>query len=75
MPRKTAARAECYTIDRHGRAVCHLFVGTTNVNLAQLRDGWGMLLSKPAWVRDPASVDAEQQARRARRGIGRDNAR
>ena len=68
-PRKAAARAECYTIDRYGRPVCHVFVGTTNLNLTQLRAGWGMLLGKHAWVRDPASVGAEQEARRARRGI------
>jgi len=68
-PRKAAARAECYTIDRYGRPVCHVFVGATNVNLEQLRDGWGMLLGRRAWVRDPASLAAEQDARRARRGI------
>jgi endonuclease YncB( thermonuclease family) len=68
-PRKAAARAECYTIDRYGRPVCHVFVGATNLNLAQLRDGWAMLLSKREWIRDPASAAAEQQARAARRGI------
>lgn len=68
-PRKAAARAECYTIDRYGRPVCHVFVGTGNLNLEQLRDGWGMLLAKRAWVRDPASAAAEQEARDARRGI------
>lgn len=68
-PRKAAARAECYAIDRYGRPICHVFVGALNLNLEQLRDGWGMLLSKPAWIRDPASVAAEQSARSARRGI------
>ena len=68
-PRKAAARAECYTIDRYGRPVCHVFVGATNLNLEQLRDGWGMLLAKPSWQRDPASAAAEQSARSARRGI------
>ena len=68
-PRKAAARAECYTIDRYGRPICHVFVGALNLNLEQLRDGWGMLLTKPAWIRDPASVAAEQSARSARRGI------
>lgn len=68
-PRKAAARAECYVIDRYGRPVCHVFVGTTNLNLAQLRDGQAMLIGRRAWVRDPASAEAEQDARRARRGI------
>ena len=68
-PRKAAARAECYTIDRYARSVCHVFVGDTNLNLAQLRDGWGMLLSKRSWVRDPESAVAERAARSAQRGI------
>ncbi len=68
-PRKAAARAECYTIDRYGRPICHVFVGATNLNLEQLRDGWGMLLAKSSWVRDPASAAAERSARSARRGI------
>lgn len=68
-PRKAAVRAECYTIDHYGRPVCHVFVAGVNLNLEQLRDGWGMLLSKRAWQRDPASSGAEQAARSARRGI------
>lgn len=71
-PRKAAARAECYTIDRYGRPVCHVFVATTNLNLEQLRDGWGSLLINRTWVRDPASADAEQAARNAHRGIWAD---
>ncbi len=68
-PRKAAARAECYAIDRYGRPLCHVFVSATNLNVEQLRDGWAMLLSKRSWVRDPASIAAEQSARQARRGI------
>ena len=68
-PRKATARAECYTIDRYGRPVCHVFVGTTNLNVEQLREGWGMLLSKGSWVRDPVSTVAEQAAMHARRGV------
>ena len=68
-PRKATARAECYTIDRYGRPVCHVFVATTNLNVEQLREGWGMLLSKRAWLRDPASVAAEQAAMQAHRGV------
>ena len=68
-PRKATARAECYTIDRYGRPVCHVFVGTTNLNVEQLREGWGMLLSKRAWLRDPASVAAEHAAMQAHRGV------
>ena len=68
-PRKAAARAECYTIDAYGRPICHVFVAATNLNLEQLRDGWAMLLTKRAWLRDPASLAVEQSARQARRGI------
>lgn len=68
-PRKAAARAECYTIDRYGRPICHVFVAATNLNLEQLRDGWAMLLSKRSWVRDPASDAAAASARSARRGV------
>lgn len=68
-PRKAAARAECYTIDHYGRPVCHVFVAGANLNLAQLRDGWGMLPGKRAWQRDPDSATAEQAARGGRRGL------
>lgn len=68
-PLKALARAECYTVDHYGRAVCHVFVGTTNLNAEQLRGGWAMLASTHAWVRDPASRAAEQAAIQARRGI------
>lgn len=68
-PRKAAARAECYAIDAYGRPICHVFVAATNLNIEQLRDGWAMLLTKRAWLRDPASVAAEQSARQVRRGI------
>lgn len=68
-PIKAKARAECYTIDRYGRPICHVFVAATNLNLEQLRAGSAMLLTKRSWVRDPASVAAEQAARQARRGI------
>lgn len=68
-PRKARARAECYTTDRYGRPVCHVFVGTTNLNAEQLRGGWAMVASTHAWVRDPASRVAAQTAQRARRGI------
>lgn len=68
-PRKAAVRAECYTIDRYGRPVCHVFAAGVNLNLEQLRDGWGMLPGNRAWQRDPASSAAEQAARSARRGI------
>lgn len=68
-PVKAAARAECYAIDRYGRLICHVFVAATNLNVEQLRDGWGMLPTRQSWIRDPASVAAAQMARQARRGI------
>ena len=68
-PLHAAARAECYEADNYGRLVCHVFVGSTNVNLEQLRRGWGMTPSKARWIRDPASVPAEEVARAARLGL------
>jgi micrococcal nuclease len=68
-PVGSGARAECYEIDRYGRAVCHVFVGQTNTNLEQIRRGWGMLPSRPEWIRDPDSRTAQQQAEHARRGV------
>ena len=61
--------AECYEIDRYGRMVCHIFKGKTNINLELIKNGWGWLPRdkgddfKTAWIRDPASYDAERLAK------------
>ena len=61
--------AECYEIDRYGRMVCHIFKGKTNINLEMIKNGWGWLPRdkgddfKTAWIRDPASYDAESLAK------------
>ena len=68
-PLHVQARAECYESDGYGRFVCHVFVGTTNLNLEQLRRGWGMTASKSRWIRDPASRPVAQAARLAGVGI------
>lgn len=68
-PVGAAARAECYETDAYGRLVCHVFVGTRNVNLELLREGLAMTAPKARWIRDPASRTAAHDARAARRGI------
>jgi micrococcal nuclease len=60
--------AECYEMDQYGRAVCHIFKGSTNLNLEQIKSGWGWLPSKAEWVRDPDSKPAEDGARAAKLG-------
>lgn len=56
-------RAECYEMDQYGRAVCHVFKGATNINLEQIKRGWGWLPGKSQWVRDPESKVEEEKAR------------
>lgn len=59
-------RVECYEPDVYGRFACHVFKGTVNLNLEQIKSGWGWLPSKAIWVRDPESKKAEDEA--AKRG-------
>ncbi len=61
-------RAECYEKDPYERSVCHVFRGAINLNLEQVRRGWGWLPDNDLWVRDPESRTAEQTARAARLG-------
>jgi endonuclease YncB( thermonuclease family) len=63
-----SVRAECYEMDNYGRAVCHVFNGSTNLNLEQIRRGWGWLATKSEWVRDPASRQSESEARTIKLG-------
>lgn len=60
--------AECYEMDQYGRAVCHVFKAGVNLNLEQIKKGWGWLPSKAEWVRDPQSGPAEDAARKAKLG-------
>ncbi|WP_141340083.1 thermonuclease family protein [Bradyrhizobium sp. USDA 3458] len=60
--------AECYEMDQYGRAVCHIFKAGLNLNLEQIKRGWGWLPSKAEWVRDPQSRPAEDAARKAKLG-------
>ncbi len=63
-----AANVECYEIESYGRAVCHLFVKGVNLNLEQIKRGWGWLPKTASWIRDPASKAAEAEAKAAKRG-------
>jgi endonuclease YncB( thermonuclease family) len=64
-----AVRAECYEMDQYGRSVCHVFKQNTNVNLEQIRRGWGWLATKSAWIRDTKeSKAAAAEAQASSRG-------
>lgn len=63
-----SVKAECYELDKYGRSVCHVFNGRVNLNLEQIKRGWGWLPSKAEWIRDPASMAAETQAKAAKLG-------
>lgn len=54
--------AQCYEMDRYGRAVCHIFANGKNVNLKMIESGWGWLPSNTNWVRDPDSAAAQAAA-------------
>lgn len=68
-PIESECRLECYETDRYQRAICHVFVQGRNVNLEQLRRGWGMTPRKREWVRQLNSYLAEQEARAKGRGV------
>ena len=68
-PTNSKVRAECYEIGFYGRPVCHVFLGAVNTNLEQIRRGWAMLPKNPKWIRDPTSVVAAEDARRASLGV------
>lgn len=68
-PANAEVRAECYEIGFYGRPICHVFRGTVNTNLEQIRRGWAMLPKNAKWIRDPASITAEVDARQAGLGV------
>lgn len=65
---KDRVTAECYEVDFYGRPVCHIFKGKMNVNLEMIRNGWGWLPEKKHWIRDPMSVELENEAKTQRKG-------
>ena len=60
--------AECYEVDVYGRLVCHIFKDKMNVNLEMIKNGWGWLPEKKHWIRDPMSVELENEAKTKRKG-------
>lgn len=58
--------------DRYGRTIGTVFVGALDVNAEQLRQGmaWAFL----RYLREPALLDIEREARAARRGLWADPA-
>ncbi|WP_310676520.1 thermonuclease family protein [Burkholderia multivorans] len=62
-------RADCETRDKYRRSVCTLWVGATDVNLEQVRRGMAWVYRK--YAHDPAYYQAEDDARRAKRGLWR----
>ena len=68
-PIESECRLECYETDRYQRSICHVFVQGRNVNLEQLRRGWGVTPRKREWVRQLDSYFVEQDARAEGRGL------
>ena len=60
--------AQCYEVDRYGRAVCHIFKDATNVNLEMIKNGWGRLPGNDNWIRDPNSKPAAEVAEMSKIG-------
>ncbi len=60
--------AQCYEPDKYGRFACHVFKDGVNINLEQIKRGWGWLPTKKQWVRDPASEAAEAEAKSKKLG-------
>ncbi|WP_371321296.1 thermonuclease family protein [Achromobacter seleniivolatilans] len=65
-------RAECYEMDQYSRSVCHVFAGSLNLNLEQLRRGWAMTPDRAEWIRDPLSEPAQKAAKAQRIGVWQD---
>ncbi|HEX4886387.1 MAG TPA: thermonuclease family protein [Casimicrobiaceae bacterium] len=56
--------------DAYGRTLGVVLAGAANVNGEQVRDGWAWVFRR--FAHDPAWLDFEDEARRARRGLWRD---
>jgi endonuclease YncB( thermonuclease family) len=65
-----AARVVTHGQDRYGRTIGTVFVGELDVNAEQVRRGmaWAFL----RYLREPALLDIEREARTARRGLWAD---
>jgi endonuclease YncB( thermonuclease family) len=70
--------ARCWKRDRYGREICSVFVGTRDVGLAMIRDGYAWHYK--AFEQEQSAEDraayarTEADARSARRGLWRDAA-
>ena len=70
--------ARCWKRDRYGREICSVFVGTRDVGLAMIRDGYAWHYK--AFEREQSAEDraayarTEADARSARKGLWRDAA-
>ncbi len=66
--------AKCYEKDLYERVICHIYKGGTNINLEMIKNGWGWLPRdgqggyRRAWIRDPASYEAEKSAKKQKLG-------
>ncbi len=63
------ARLVVHDRDEYGRPVCDLYVGEVFVNERLVREGHAW--AYPRYVRSPAILEAEDDARRAARGLWR----
>jgi endonuclease YncB( thermonuclease family) len=70
--------ARCWKRDRYGREVCSVFVGTRDIGLAMIGDGYAWhykAFEKEQSVEDRAAyARTEADARSARKGLWRDTA-
>lgn len=63
-------RVEQQDVDRYGRVVGRVFVGGTDVNAEQVRQGMAWVYRQ--YLRDTTLLNVEQEARAARRGLWSD---
>lgn len=61
------ARAQVTDLDRYGRSVARIYVGSTDVNLEMVRRGGAWAYER--YLTDPMFRDAEASARRSKRGL------
>jgi micrococcal nuclease len=63
--------AKCYESDRYGRQVCDLFLDGQNVNARMVREGWAWAneAGKGRFLRDKSLLQAQADAKAARRGL------
>lgn len=59
--------ADVAQTDRYGRQLAYVWVGTTFVNEAMVRDGWAVLYTVPPNVKYAPRLELAQKEARARR--------